>query len=61
MIKQALSILEILPKAEVAEREVCYVKLLMKAKKFPVYTNIAGFEFNDNQVYETLVRALHLF
>lgn len=59
MVQQALPILETLLKADVAEREVRSVNYQMKAAKFPVYRDLAGFAFNDSQVDEALVRALH--
>lgn len=57
--QQAVPILETLLKAEVAEREVRSINYQMKAARFPAYRDLAGFEFNESQVDEALVRALH--
>lgn len=57
--QQAVPILETLLKAEVAEREVRSTNYQMKAAKFPVFRDLAGFEFNESQVDEALMRALH--
>lgn len=57
--QQAVPILETLLKAEVAEREVRSINYQMKAAKFPAYRDLAGFEFNESQVDEALIRALH--
>ena len=57
--QQAIPVLETLLKAEVAEREVRSINYQMKAARFPAYRDLAGFEFNESQVDEVLVRALH--
>jgi DNA replication protein DnaC len=57
--QQALPVLESLLKAEVAEREVRSIQYQMNAAKFPAYRDLSGFDFEQSQVDETLVRALH--
>jgi DNA replication protein DnaC len=57
--QQALPVLETLLKAEVAERDVRSINYQMKAARFPAYRDLAGFDFNESQVDEALVRALH--
>lgn len=57
--QQAVPILETLLKAEVAEREVRSINYQMKAARFPAYRDLAGFEFNQSEVDEALVRSLH--
>jgi DNA replication protein DnaC len=57
--QQAVPVLETLLKAEIAEREVRSINYQMKAARFPAYRDLAGFEFNESQVDEVLVRALH--
>ena len=57
--QQAMPILETLLKAEVAERDVRSINYQMKAARFPAYRDLAGFDFNESQVDEALVRALH--
>ena len=57
--QQVVPILENLLKAEVAERDVRSINYQMKAAKFPAYRDLSGFEFNDSQVDEALVRSLH--
>jgi DNA replication protein DnaC len=56
---QARPILNILLKAEVAEREVRSLAYQMKAAKFPAYRDLAGFDFLQSEVDEALVKALH--
>ena len=57
--RQAEGILDILLKAELAEREVRSVNYQMKSAKFPVYRDLAGFDFTQAQVDEALMRELH--
>jgi DNA replication protein DnaC len=57
--QQALPILETLLKAEVAEREVRSINYQMKVAKFPAYRDLAGFDFDQSNVDEALVRSLH--
>ena len=57
--QQALPIIDTLLKAEIAEREVRSINYQMKAAKFPAYRDLAGFEFEQSNVDETLVRSLH--
>lgn len=52
-------ILAQLLKAESAEREVRSVAYQLKAAKFPVYRDLAGFDFAHSEVNEALVRTLH--
>jgi DNA replication protein DnaC len=46
-------------KAELAEREVRSVAYQMKIARFPVYRDLAGFDFAASAVSEALVRQLH--
>ena len=46
-------------KAESAEREVRSIAYQLKAAKFPVYRDMAGFDFAHSEVSEALVRSLH--
>ena len=46
-------------KAESAEREVRAVAYQLKQARFPVYRDLAGFEFAHSDVNEALVRQLH--
>jgi len=57
--RNAQSILESLLKAEVAEREVRSVNYQMKIARFPAYRDLAGFDFAQSTVNETLIRTLH--
>ncbi|HCT9956351.1 TPA: ATP-binding protein, partial [Pseudomonas aeruginosa] len=52
-------ILSQLLKAESAEREVRSIAYQLKAAKFPVYRDLAGFDFAHSEVNEALVRSLH--
>jgi DNA replication protein DnaC len=55
----AVPILSQLLKAEMAEREVRSVAYQLKAARFPVYRDLAGFDFASSEVNEALVRQLH--
>ena len=57
--QQALPILETLLKTEVAERKVRSINYQMKVAKFPVYRDLSGFDFQESQADEALVRSLH--
>lgn len=57
--QQAQPILDALIKAEVADREVRSIAYQMKVAKFPAYRDLAGFDFNQSCVDETLIRALY--
>ena len=46
-------------KAEMAEREVRSIAYQMKASRFPVYRDLAGFDFSQSVVNEALIRQLH--
>lgn len=46
-------------KAETAEREVRSVAYQLKVARFPVYRDLAGFEFTESEVNEAMVRQLH--
>lgn len=56
---QAEPVLTDLIKAEVAEREVRSINYQMKAARFPVYRDLAGFSFEDSAVDVALVKSLH--
>ena len=55
----AIPILSQLLKAETAEREVRSIAYQIKAARFPVYKDLAGFDFASSEVNEALVRQLH--
>ena len=55
----AIPILSQLLKAETAEREVRSTAYQLKAARFPVYRDLAGFDFASSEVNEALVRQLH--
>lgn len=57
--RDAVPVLETLLKAEVAERDVRSINYQMKVAKFPAYRDLAGFNFADSTVDESLVKALH--
>src|SRR6476660_4780311 len=46
-------------KAETAEREVRSMAYQLKVARFPVYRDLAGFDFSSSEVNEALVRQLH--
>lgn len=51
--------LGILLKAEIAEREVRSITYQMRAARFPVYRDLASFDFAQGEVNETLLRNLY--
>jgi len=55
----AQPVLSQLLKAETAEREVRSVAYQLKVARFPVYRDLAGFDFGQSEVNEALVRQLH--
>jgi DNA replication protein DnaC len=55
----AQPILSQLLKAETAEREVRSVSYQLKLARFPVYRDLAGFDFGQSEVNEALARQLH--
>ena len=55
----AIPILSQLLKAETAEREVRSMAYQLKVARFPVYRDLAGFDFSSSEVNEALVRQLH--
>jgi len=57
LYQQTVPILEMLLRAEVAEREVRSINYQMKTARFPAYRDLAGFEFGDSQVDEGLVKS----
>jgi DNA replication protein DnaC len=59
LFEQARPLLEILLKAEVAERDVRSITYQTKAAKFPAYRDLAGFDFTQSAVDEALIRSLH--
>lgn len=56
---QAEPILRQLLKAEVAEREVRSIQYQMKVARFPAYRDLSGFDFNQSEVNQALIKALH--
>ncbi|MDD5472402.1 MAG: IS21-like element helper ATPase IstB [Sideroxydans sp.] len=57
--QSAQEMLSTLLKAEMAEREVRSIAYQMKASRFPVYRDLAGFDFSQSVVNEALIRQLH--
>lgn len=57
--KGAQTILDMLLKAEVAEREVRSVNYQIKAARFPAYRDLSGFDFGQSVVNEAMIRLLH--
>jgi len=57
--QQAVPILGVLLKAEVAEREVRSIRYQMSSAKFPAYRDLAGFDFGESAADEALCRSLH--
>ena len=57
--EQVKTILNVLLKAEVADREVRSINYQMKVAKFPAYRDLASFDFNQSDASETLIRSLH--
>lgn len=55
----AAPVLSGLLKAEITEREVRSLAYQMKSARFPVYRDLAGFDFAQSVVNEALVRGLH--
>jgi DNA replication protein DnaC len=55
----AQELLGTLLKAEMAEREVRSIAYQMKAARFPVYRDLASFDFSQSVVNEALIRQLH--
>src|ERR1700760_4784115 len=55
----AIPVLSQLLKAETAEREVRSTAYQLKAARFPVYRDLAGFDFASSEINEALVRQLH--
>ncbi len=51
------SMLNTLIKAEVAEREVRSINYQMKVARFPTYRDLAGFDFNESSVDESLLKS----
>ena len=57
--QSAQEMLSTLLKAEMAEREVRSIAYQMKASRFPVYRDLASFDFSQSVVNEALIRQLH--
>src|SRR3984957_19453999 len=55
----AIPVLSQLLKAETAGREVRSMAYQLKAARFPVYRDLAGFDFTSSEVNEAVVRQLH--
>ena len=56
--ERAQPILSILTQAEVADREVRSIAYQMKAAKFPVHRDLAGFNFEQSDVNQALINSL---
>jgi DNA replication protein DnaC len=57
--QSAQEMLGTLLKAELAEREVRSIAYQIKASRFPVYRDLASFDFSQSVVNEALTRQLH--
>ena len=57
--QQAVPVLEMLLKAEAAERDVRSINYQMKVAKFPAYRDLTGFDFGQSSVDEALMKSLH--
>lgn len=57
--EQSVPVLEMLLKAEAAEREVRSINYQMTAARFPAYRDLTGFDFTQSPVDEALVKSLH--
>lgn len=57
--QQSLPILDMLLKAETAERDVRSIQYQMKVARFPAYRDLTGFDFTQSTVDEALVKSLH--
>lgn len=57
--QSAQEMLGTLLKAEMAEREVRSIAYQMKIARFPVYRDLASFDFNQSVANEALTRQLH--
>lgn len=57
--QNAQELLGTLLKAEMAEREVRSIAYQTKSARFPVYRDLASFDFSQSTVNEALVRQLH--
>jgi len=57
--QSAQEMLGTLLKAEMAEREVRSIAYQMKSSRFPVYRDLASFDFNQSVANEALIRQLH--
>jgi DNA replication protein DnaC len=57
--KSALKILESLIQAEVSDRHMRSIAYQIKAARFPVYRDLATFDFSETPIDEPLARQLH--
>jgi len=57
--QSAQEMLGTLLKAEMAEREVRSIAYQMKTSRFPVYRDLANFDFSQTAANEALIRQLH--
>ncbi len=57
--RNAQEMLGTLIKAEMAEREVRSIGYQMKAARFPVYRDLASFDFSQSEANEALIRQLY--
>lgn len=57
--RQSIPLLQQLIKAEVADREVRSIQYQMKVARFPTYRDLNSFDFNQSEINETLISALH--
>lgn len=56
---EALPLMDLLLKAEVAERDVRSITYQLKCARFPHYRDLSNFDFGQSAVDEALVRQLH--
>jgi DNA replication protein DnaC len=57
--QQAVTVLEMLLRAESSERDVRSINYQMKAARFPAYRDLTGFDFEHSAVDVALVKSLH--
>jgi DNA replication protein DnaC len=59
LYQESLPLMDVLLRAEVAEREVRSINYQLKAARFPIYRDLSNFDFSQSVVDETLIRQLH--
>jgi DNA replication protein DnaC len=59
LYQSALPLMDVLLRAELAERDVRSINYQLKAARFPIYRDLSNFDFTQSVVDETLIRQLH--